>query len=1090
MMILSHRVASKPTAGSLAVLCTLALSSFVEAQQPRFEFRAVVPDRAGGPAGEVLTFPARVELLSFGADPDAVGARGWSTSGAAEAGGRCGAATTDDTVADLVSEGGLRDQGFAFTELTSGAGNEGAVSAVILSNTLPITLSPSGAATILNLTVEGRAPTSGCGTCSVLFPAPLSGSGEPVSNIVTWSSQSIAPTLTPGRVEICGVCFEDKPDFDAWRSINVGDTFTGAARQVTGQNNGACVEICSVGSGYGERDEFQAVSRPVRASADLRFGSMVTLGEGVGEAGISLRSSSRLSDAAYVAIALRRDANGSTSVTTRNKGLRRGGRGMEETSLKVEGVRTLWLQLERVGDEIVTYFGPSPDEVRRQFSVDVSGSSLASGFQELLLYSANGGGRDGVDGQGGTGRAMSALFCENLFDVRERLVPPTITRVVPNIIPLAGGVEVTVVGENFFDATKTGDVQVRFGDVEVQVLSLTDTAIVVEAPSAPDGAPTQVDVVVSTASGFAVEQDGILYVGRAVARGNCNCDDSYDISDALAKLSFLFLGGPPCCCDHAADTNSDTNVDISDPAMDLAFLFLGGPPPPSPFPSAGIPEGPAEPCDAPTGPEVLSVSQQTLGEGDLVEIIGRGFSPDAQRNVVLFGNDVRGEVLEATATRLLVSVGVVPQASRVPVSVLDLIFKNVASCQLNQCRSFVTAFGLASAVEVNLTPSPVTLIASSRSPEPGVINLRFDREVLAQVDDLQQIDISGSLFSRPVSGRTAGTRNFHIEWQSWNALKNFDNLVDGVADRLMRDLDLDVESSAGRSGGMNIRSFPEEGLIQLRATPEVVLAADGLIGGLSILGSWQNCECDGFDPDDDEREFGWCRFTDLISSCAGIPKFMYFFPKDETMQQAGATFPRPHPLSISPNDKSVMYNHAAYCHVRRHNLWNPCKIQALASDGHEEIPEFPCKSIVVKTLWRTAAQLPPSPDPDTLYYHYDHGGTRHYLTLLHFTDKSRADWHWADLYVDTSIGGIGGCGGGQSGMPVGAPWTGVWQNYSMCTNIQDTVPGGSDCGNLEIPIECAQTCQGCHRGAQSFGVSKDFLFSVGTGPNVPGTPCN
>lgn len=65
-------------------------------------------------------------------------------------------------------------------------------------------------------------------------------------------------------------------------------------------------------------------------------------------------------------------------------------------------------------------------------------------------------------------------------------------------------------------------------------------------------------------------------------RGQVNEDEKLDLSDAVALLGFLFLGGSIRDCPDAADANDDGKVDLSDAIGILTFLFLGGEPLPSP----------------------------------------------------------------------------------------------------------------------------------------------------------------------------------------------------------------------------------------------------------------------------------------------------------------------------------------------------------------------------------------------------------------------------------------------------------------------------------------------------------------------------
>ncbi len=74
---------------------------------------------------------------------------------------------------------------------------------------------------------------------------------------------------------------------------------------------------------------------------------------------------------------------------------------------------------------------------------------------------------------------------------------------------------------------------------------------------------------------------------RDFRRGDCNQDETLDISDPQFVLNFLFLGGGAPTCPVACDGNDDEAIDVSDPQYVLNFLFLGGPPPPAPFPAPG-----------------------------------------------------------------------------------------------------------------------------------------------------------------------------------------------------------------------------------------------------------------------------------------------------------------------------------------------------------------------------------------------------------------------------------------------------------------------------------------------------------------------
>ncbi len=74
----------------------------------------------------------------------------------------------------------------------------------------------------------------------------------------------------------------------------------------------------------------------------------------------------------------------------------------------------------------------------------------------------------------------------------------------------------------------------------------------------------------------------------AFVRGDLEADGSLGVSDAIAILGRLFLGGTlPHDCDDAADVNDSGTLDISDPVYLLVFAFVGGREPPAPFPECG-----------------------------------------------------------------------------------------------------------------------------------------------------------------------------------------------------------------------------------------------------------------------------------------------------------------------------------------------------------------------------------------------------------------------------------------------------------------------------------------------------------------------
>jgi hypothetical protein len=71
------------------------------------------------------------------------------------------------------------------------------------------------------------------------------------------------------------------------------------------------------------------------------------------------------------------------------------------------------------------------------------------------------------------------------------------------------------------------------------------------------------------------------------ARGDVNDDGKWNLTDAVAVLSYLFVSGPVPTCLQAADSNDDGSLDLTDAVVVLTYLFLGGSPPAPPFPDCG-----------------------------------------------------------------------------------------------------------------------------------------------------------------------------------------------------------------------------------------------------------------------------------------------------------------------------------------------------------------------------------------------------------------------------------------------------------------------------------------------------------------------
>ena len=168
-------------------------------EYPDFDLEIECQARLSGTPGGTVRFPACVYLRTAPGKPgdpqdppqEAQGARAWSLSLAAGQGTRIVAADSSKGAGAPAPVGHRREDGYENTELTEGEGNEGVVSAVILSlTTYDVYLAGSGREALLDIVIESIVPMSGCADSSVDFVDGRKGSGQPVKNIITYGVDS------------------------------------------------------------------------------------------------------------------------------------------------------------------------------------------------------------------------------------------------------------------------------------------------------------------------------------------------------------------------------------------------------------------------------------------------------------------------------------------------------------------------------------------------------------------------------------------------------------------------------------------------------------------------------------------------------------------------------------------------------------------------------------------------------------------------------------------------------------------------------------------------------------------------------------
>ncbi len=879
-----------------------------------------------------------------------------------------------------------------------------------------------------------------------------------------------------------------------WFPWDVGEVSGGASRTL---DQGA-YQLCSVSTGYGAtEDSFRFLFQLARADFEL-VARLSDLG-GSSFGGLDARAhegSTELHDAPHVRISVETSAGGGLQIVSSFRDVRGGKASSANTQPVAAGV-PIFLKISREGNVYSTSFSRDGERYEGHLRVDSTGTDLDTPLLRAGMAQAS----------KTKDSSSSAFFNGPRIDITETVVSPRLLRVAPSTSPVEGGIGVVITGSGL-----QGTRQVTLAGVPAKILRVSDASVTVEAGASKE--PTRGDVAVETSTGSEVLPDAFVYIGHTFVRGESNGDGKFNIADPIATLEYLFVGSRRPVCLEALDANADGEVNISDPVRSLGYLFLGNSELPPPFGRPGISPRPYIPCGAPAAPRVLKSSHELVREGDIVTLNGEGFSQNPAENAVFFG-DSRAETIKSSPSELIVKVGMLLQRSEVDIRVMvdPGIFKDF-TCKPTQCPLILVGpiDISASVLRVSTLPSEVTAIAVSSLNEKGGLTIKFDSK---RIDFSQPVALMGNVVLPAVQNLSRGGIGLGFELAGTGKLPgvappSFGEWLSEIAEKLQERLGNDSAEVLVEADIRNecINLLPNKLLANFLSESKGRFL--GGIGGYHP-GRPPKGQCGGFDPINDERDFGWCRFCELIAKCNGIERWQYFIPRINTMSSAGAALPLTDPFNIAPGSKDVLYNLPAYCHVRDNKLWNQCKLRDLELQGKTQVPHFPRSGIVVKTAWRTAAQLVGKDLSKHYSYTYTGNGTTYYLTAIHFTTKDIDKWYWADFYIPTPDG-VGGCQGSGAGRP--ACVTGVWANYLMCTNILEAQ---TICGNFEFPECGVDTCMNCHSPFQgNFGgahygwntgnppsngtLGLDFLFSLNSGPSVitnglsfgdpPSSPCN
>jgi hypothetical protein len=1097
-----------PVAFGCVLVACLSLGREAFAQRLRFTLDFDGPESMGGESGTTAQFGLKSRLHTEGVAPGQPGVQAWRFG--IEATGNCRIvfATTLATAGADVSQGGLRQGGFELTELTSGAGNEGAVSTVILSQRLGTTLDPGGSPhQVLGLELATRIPDGErCLDCTVRYRSGLVGSGEPVPVTVTFNGQQLEAFPVPKTLSVCGVpCFPPEP-VPGLSQFETGEGVIGSSR-----TQRDIIELCSSSRGYGgQEDSLLTLARDTGSEFEISA-EVVSV---AGQAGVEARAFSGTgSDGrqAVIAIVVEQNAAGAFQV-------RSGVRSAYEGQLDARNLRPLPVQLPvRLGVRraanspmLTTFFFEGQRRVD-QLSIDVRRTGL-----DVPVY------RTGlVHGSDPFAQAHPrfgvARFRGLTIEEQRSVSPPVLARAVVNFHGTTDRPTVlAITGSGLEEA-----IDVQAAGLKGEILDRTANLLKVMIP--PTRTPIRGDIVVRTRGGEAILPNSFFSYGEAFIRCDCNGDGKIDISDAVAILNHRFLGGPPCRCPEAEDCNDDDARDVSDPISLLAHLFLAsGRLPPPPFPDPGVdPRAPVCGLDLPL---IRAISTDTIRPGERFTIQGEGFSRLPEENIVLLG-DAQLRVIDSSPTRLTVEAGMIISGGSARLSLLRDFNPNIFADLLRACRpstcslTFIGPAVLADLPALRLIASDLRLIGTSKEDRNGLV-IQLDPQ---QFDSTVPLNVEANVISPVIPGISPGARKVSFEHRFSRRLGPREAVAE-IASRLEREL-------SGDGPMPDLLITPDPGSLTIEVRPSDLLPFD-IAGKISIYpGTIGRCGPMNLHPINDERAFGWCRFEELVKPCGGLPAFEWFIPDAFVTSKSGSLAALPHPNDRSPAQKSVMYNWAAYCHVRKHKLWNECKLRDLIAGGSSEIPDFPVSGWVLKTAWRTddpsaplCQRMPAGVDLGKYYsYVYSGDGRRWYLTAIHHTTKDLDKWFWFDAYMPDQVlqscgfvRGIGGCGGTNLDIPASLAAT-IWKDHALCTNITETQPivsGGFDgvgpgggtnsawCGNFQFSPECpdsidggggADTCLNCHADASAFipgagSIKVDFLMSLRF-PTPDPNPC-
>ena len=538
---------------------TLLFAQGAEAQQPTFGLSfGGCGDALAGAEGSAVEATYDCVLTTSDNPSDTDGAQGWSVSLSATGALAVTGITTAGTAGAnaLTDDAGMMNGGFEKTELTEDGGERpderdcangapGAVSAVVLSFTQPITLPADGGIAVAKVSVAGTVP--GVGTLA--YVDGCRGAGQAVDNNITWGGQTVAPAL--------GTC-------DVALEIVVEDCTDG----VDNDDNGLvdCDDpACQEGD----------------AGADLCYEA--TCDDGIDNDGDGMVDGCDSDCPAEPCPICPVTGAEGVQVYMQAESLGAGG-GVAQSADALAGA----VVTDTTDAAVITAEGP-PDAETTVAVYAAIGSNIASGVQGWSLSVAA---DDGMALTGATtaGTAGASALVDSAgvqsggFEKTETVDPA---------LNGQGQGAVSAVVLSFTQPITLDPI----GSATVLALELAATApatgnIAWRDGMQGSGQPVQnVATIEGGTQTFGCMQNATVVLNEVTdivvgpfTRCDPNNDGKSNLADAIWIVNGLFRDGPASACEASADCDANQIVDLSDAIFAVSYQFQGGAAPEGPFP--------------------------------------------------------------------------------------------------------------------------------------------------------------------------------------------------------------------------------------------------------------------------------------------------------------------------------------------------------------------------------------------------------------------------------------------------------------------------------------------------------------------------